>query len=105
MKPIKFGSPHLDTPNSRYEFLKFAFKSVKINPENQIQNLTDSWGPHVSDIEQRRGLIGEELIDGEVTGDEVGTNMFPDLFRTYRYTWFARRVTGASSPASMAARR
>ena len=34
MKPIKFGSPYLDTPSSRYEFLKFAFKYVKINPEN-----------------------------------------------------------------------
>ena len=31
MKPTKFGSPHLDTPRSRYEFLKHAFKSGKIN--------------------------------------------------------------------------
>ena len=48
-------------------------------------------------------MIYEELVDGEVTGDEVGTNMFPILFRTYRYPWFARRITGASSPVSMAA--
>ena len=34
----KFSSPNLDTPNSRYQFLKFAFKSVKINKENQILN-------------------------------------------------------------------
>ena len=38
MKPKKFGSPHLDTPSSRYEFLKFAFKSVKINLENNSKN-------------------------------------------------------------------
>ena len=29
--PTKFGSPKLDTPSSRYEFLKYAFKSRKIN--------------------------------------------------------------------------
>ena len=32
--PKKFGSPKLDTPSLRYEFLKFAFKYVKINPKN-----------------------------------------------------------------------
>ena len=37
MNPTKFRSPHLDTPNSRYKFLKFAFKYVKINKENQFQ--------------------------------------------------------------------
>ena len=31
MNPTKFGSPYLDTPNSRYEFLKHAFKSMKTN--------------------------------------------------------------------------
>ena len=36
MNLTKFSSPNLDTPNSRYQFLKFAFKSVKINKENQI---------------------------------------------------------------------
>ena len=46
----------------------------------------------------------KELINGKVTDIEVGTNMFPILFRTYRYPWFARRITGASSPKSMAAR-
>ena len=56
-------------------------------------------------LRQRRQLTGEKLIDGEVTGDKVGTNMFPILFRTYRYPWFAQRITGASSPASMVAQR
>jgi len=30
-------------------------------------------------------LTSEELVDGEVGDDEVGTNMFPILFCTYRY--------------------
>ena len=35
----KFGSPHLGTPSSRYEFLKFITKFLKnINKENQISN-------------------------------------------------------------------
>ena len=29
MNPKKFGSLNLDTPSSRYEFLKFVFKSMK----------------------------------------------------------------------------
>ena len=37
MNPTKFGSPHLDTPSSRYNFCKLVTKSVKkINKENQI---------------------------------------------------------------------
>ena len=31
MNPTKFGSPNLDIPSSSYKFLKFAFKSMKIN--------------------------------------------------------------------------
>ena len=34
MNLTKFGSLNLDIPSSRYEFLKFAFKSMKINQEN-----------------------------------------------------------------------
>ena len=49
-------------------------------------------------------MTDEKLTDGEVTGDKVGTNVFPIQFCTYRYPWFARRITGASSPASMVAR-
>ena len=33
MNPTKFGSPNLDTPNSRYDFCKFATKSRKTNKE------------------------------------------------------------------------
>ena len=39
MNPTKFGSPDLDIPSSRYEFLNFITKSMKkINKENQISN-------------------------------------------------------------------
>ena len=39
MNLTKFGSHHLDTPSSRYEFLKFETKFVKKNnKENQISN-------------------------------------------------------------------
>ena len=47
MKLIKFGSPKLDTPSLRYEFLKHAFKSVKTNKKS-ITTQTDRWGPLVS---------------------------------------------------------
>ena len=39
MNPTKFGSPKLDTPSLRYEFLKHAFKSRKIN--QKIKYYTD----------------------------------------------------------------
>ena len=53
----------------------------------------------------RAGFDRRELTDDEVTGDEVSTNVFLILFRIYRYPRFARRITGASSPASMVAQR
>ena len=59
--------------------------------------------PHNREIEQSTGLTGEKLVDGEVTGNEVGTNVFPILFRTYTYPRFAWRITEASSPESMVA--
>ena len=33
MNPTKFRSPHLNTPNSRYDFYNFAIKSGKTNKE------------------------------------------------------------------------
>ena len=38
MNPTKFGSPHLDTPNSRYDFCKFATKFGKTNKEKSNFN-------------------------------------------------------------------
>ena len=60
--------------------------------------------PHDRETEVGADFNWRELADGEVTSDEVGTNVFPIRFRTYRYPWVARRITGASSPASMPAR-
>ena len=37
MKLTKFGSPKLDAPSLRYEFLKYAFKFVKNKSENLKQ--------------------------------------------------------------------
>ena len=48
MNRTKFGSLNLDTPSSRYEFLKFATKSGIINKGNRISNraqLLDAAGP------------------------------------------------------------
>ena len=61
--------------------------------------------PHDRETEAGAGFDRRELTDGEVISDEVGTNVFPILFRTHRYPRFARRIIGASSPASMVARR
>ena len=50
MNPTKFGSLILNTPSSRYEFLKHVFKSVKkIRKSKNTQ--TDRWGPLVSETE------------------------------------------------------
>ena len=59
--------------------------------------------PHDREIEAGAGFDQRELVDSEVTGDEVGTDVFPILFRTYRYPRFARRITRASLPVSKAA--
>ena len=61
--------------------------------------------PHDRETEAGAGFDRRELTDGEVTDDEVGTNVFPILFRIYRYPRFTWRITGASSPASMVAQR
>ena len=60
--------------------------------------------PHNREIEQSTGFDRRELTVGEVTSDEVGTNVFPILFRTYRYRRFSQRITRANSPMSMVAR-
>ena len=75
MNPAKFVLPHLDTPSSRYKYLKFAFKYVKTNKENQISNRAQQLGapgpvhleaptagpcgqlvPHVNDTGAERGV-------------------------------------------------
>ena len=49
-------------------------------------------------------MTGGKLVDGEVTDSEVTDVVFLTLLRTYWYPRFARRIIGASSPTSMAAR-
>ena len=55
------------------------------------------WTPHFRETKAGAGFDRRELVDGEVTDNEVGTNVFPILFRIYRYPRFAQRITGASS--------
>ena len=84
MNPAKFVSLNLDIPTYSYEFLKFAFKSMKINPEKHFKYYLTA-GTHGSTgptcqrhTEQGRGLIGGKLIDGEVIGVVLAS-----LLRTY----------------------
>ena len=82
MKPTKFGSLHLDTPSSRYEFLKLVLKSMK-NKKININTQTDRWGPlvsrtHASAIQKQRRCSGQPyLTSGEITGDDGDTKVFP----------------------------
>ena len=55
---------------------------------------------NISNTEQERGLTGGKLVDSEVT-----RVVFPSLLHTYWYPRLARRITGATSPVSMAAQR
>jgi len=48
-------------------------------------------------------LTSEKLTDGEVIGCSVTIDVFLNSTSTYWYPQFARRITRASSPASMAA--
>ena len=50
----KFGSPKLDTPSLRYEFLKHAFKSRKINQKIKTSHRLTAeargqWDPPISE--------------------------------------------------------
>ena len=56
--------------------------------------------PHDRETEVGANFDRRDIADGKVTGDKVGTNVFPILFCTYSYPRFARRITGASSPTS-----
>ena len=83
MNPTKFGSLNLDIPSSSYKFLKFAFKSVKINQEKHFKYCLTA-GTHGSTgptrqrhREQGRGLTDSKLVDGEFTDGEVTGVVFP----------------------------
>ena len=60
VKPTKFGSPYLDTPSSRYEFLKHAFNSAKINQKIKTSHRLTAeargqWDPPVSETKTGNG--------------------------------------------------
>jgi len=106
MNPTKFGSLHLDTPSSRYEFLKLVFKCVK-KKENQTNRQTDRWDLRSTGPTHQRTRIEAAfdwplLVASEVTGGEVTTDGFASTYRIDGCTWLARRSTGACSPPAMA---
>jgi len=86
MNPTKFGSPKLDNPSSRYQFLKFAFKSMKINQENHFNS---DWqlGPAVNGSHmlarpaQSMAFDRQELADGEVSSKTTTSIMLPSSTR------------------------
>ena len=55
MNPTKFGLLNLDTPSSRYEFLKHVFKSMKKQEKQRTHRLIDGGrgqrGPLISETE------------------------------------------------------
>ena len=61
MNPKKFGPLNLDTPNSRYEFLKHVFKSVKTNKEIKESLRLIDWAH-----DQRGPLVSETEIEDNV---------------------------------------
>jgi len=76
--PTKFVSPKLDTPSSRYEFLKHAFKSGKINQKIKtshrlIVGARGQRDPPVSETKIGDSANRRELVDGEVSGGSVFT--------------------------------
>ena len=76
--PTKFGSPKLDTPSLRYEFLKYAFISRKINQKIKTSHRLTAEARGQRDPPVSETKIGDdthrwELVDDEVSGDSVFT--------------------------------
>ena len=98
MNLTKFGSLNWDTPSSRYEFLKHAFKFVKTNKKS-ITTQTDRWGPlvsrtQVSTIPEQRRCSGQcYLADGKITGDDNDNKVFPVISCTQWYPSMDRWCT------------
>ena len=106
----KFVLPKLDTPSLRYEFLKHAFKSRKINQKIKTSHRlrAEARGqrdPPISETKIGDGADRRELADGEVTDDEVTAVVFPIITRIYGYPRFGQRNTRATLLVSMAAQR
>ena len=102
--PTKFGSPKL--ASLRYEFLKHAFKSRKINKKIKTSHrlIAEACGqrdPPVSETRTGDSADRRELADGEVSDSSVFTVAFPVIPRTQWYPSLDRRCTGAPSPVVM----
>ena len=87
--PTKFGSPKLDNLSLRYEFLKHAFKSGKINQKIKTSHrlTAEARGqrePPVSETKIGDGADRRELTDGEVSDGSVFTVA---LFSPPRIDW------------------
>jgi hypothetical protein len=99
MNPTKFGSPNLDTPNSSYDFLKFAMKS-----KNQIKNNQNllTAGPRMS-VTQRQVRHSDRrfLADDKVSGDATTTTTLYSPSCVEGYPQLARWLTGAGSTMAM----
>ena len=84
----KFDSQKLDTYNSTYDFLKFAYKS-EINELAFNPIAANSWGPRVNwacasvTQEQGSGADWPEFADGELSDEGIGTTSFPTTSRTH----------------------
>jgi len=89
MNLTKFGSPKLDNLSLRYEFLKHAFKSRKINQKIKtshrlIAGARGQRDPPVSETKIGDNTDRRELADGEVSGGSVFTVA---LFSPPRIDW------------------
>ena len=105
----KFGSPKLDTPNLRYEFLKHAFKSGNINQKfNSSQ--TDSWCPRSMGPARQTHRSKAQWLTGESSSSVrflmvASTPLHSTrraMPRAGKCARFARTLTGSSSPVVMA---
>ena len=74
MNPTKLGAPYLDTPSSKYEFLKFSTKSRIINKENRISTRDQLLGAPGPVHPQRRTVGAHSQRDPNIsdTGAEHG---------------------------------
>ena len=87
--PTKFGSPKLDTPRLRYEFLKHALKFGKINQKIKTSHRLTAGAhgqrdPPISESKIGDGADQRELADGEVSDGSVFT---VTLFSPPRIEW------------------
>ena len=100
--PTKFGSPKLDTPSLRYEFLKHAFKSRKINQKIKTSHRLTAGAhgqrdPPISETKIGDGADQREFTVGEVSDGSIYTVALYTSSHVDRCARFARKLTGGTS--------